>query len=168
MSDSPSIGDVASDPSSAENIAQNQAGFDQSQADAKAAADKYAQDHPCDTSEAGIRSRGGYMLMDPQWVAGGPWNGIPEAEQQGEANRRADIVERMKSGTVFGFTSDFSTLDPFATDLAGWFPASEAGVKNLATKTGDARWAYSIEVGNDLATCQADPQFYVASIADAT
>lgn len=161
------IGKVASDPSSAEHIAKQQAEYDQSQADAKAAGEQYAQDHPCDTSEAGIRSRGGYMLMDPQWVAGGPWNGIPAEEQQGEANRRADIVEQMKAGTAFGFTSDFSPLDDFATDLAGWFPASKAGHTNLMTRSGDARIAYSVETGNQLATCKADPGFYVSSFADA-
>lgn len=123
---------------------------------------------PCDTSDAGIRSRGGYMLNDPQWVAGGPWNGLPEDQQQGEQNRRFDIVEQMKAGTAFGFTADFSSLDPFGTDLAGWFPASKAGQINLRAHDSDeARIAYSIQTGNDLATCKADPGFYVSSIADA-
>ena len=166
----PSIADVASDPASAENIAQNQAGFDQSQADAKAAADAHAAAHPCDTSDEGIRSRGGYLLNDPQWVAGGPWNGLPAEEQQGEQNRRFDIVEQMKAGTAFGFTMEggSDTLDPFATDLRGYFPASKAGRENLAIRTTDEeRIAYSIETGNALASCTADPGFYVASIADA-
>jgi hypothetical protein len=124
---------------------------------------------PCDTSDEAIRARGGYMLNDPQWVAGGPWNGLPASEQQGEQNRRFDIVERMKSGTAFGFTADFSSLDPFGTDLAGYFPASQAGAQNLRAHDGDeARIAYSITTGNDLATCKADPAFYVSSIADAT
>jgi hypothetical protein len=120
----------------------------------------------CDTSDEGIRSRGGYMLMDPQWVAGGPWNGIPAEEMQGVANRRADIVERMKAGTVFGFTATGASnpnddLDAFAADLAGYFPASEAGRINLQSKQGDARLDYSVQVGNELAACKADPNFYV-------
>jgi hypothetical protein len=135
---------------------------------AAAEAGNDAEAAPCDTSDAGIRSRGGYMLNDPQWVAGGPWNGLPESEQQGEQNRRFDIVEQMKAGTAFGFTADFSSLDPFATDLAGWFPASQAGAINLRAHDSDeARIAYAMQTGNDLATCKADPTFYVASIADA-
>lgn len=162
MSDTPSIGDVASDPSSAANIAANQADYAQSQADAAQAAADYAAEHPCDTSPDGIRSRGGYMLMDEQWVAGGPWNGLPASEQQGEQNRRFDIVERMKAGTVFGFTSDFGPLADFATNLAGYFPASHEGQQNLATRTtDDARIDYSVTTGNDLATCKADASFYV-------
>lgn len=121
---------------------------------------------PCDTSDAGIRSRGGYMLMDPQWVAGGPWNGIPAAEMQGEQNRRHDVVQQMKAGTAFGFTHDAGTnpadeLDPFATDIAGYFPASKAGRTNLQTRTGDDRVEYAIQVGNELVACLADPNFYV-------
>jgi hypothetical protein len=127
---------------------------------------------PCDTSDAGIRSRGGYMLMDPQWVAGGPWNGLPASEMQGEMNRKFDIVERMNSGTVFGFTHEGKTnpaddLDAFAADLAGWFPASKAGRTNLQMREGTARLDFSVQTGNELAACVADPQFWVASIADA-
>jgi hypothetical protein len=123
---------------------------------------------PCDTSDEAIRARGGYMLNDPQWVAGGPWNGLPAEEQQGEQNRRFDIVEQMKAGTAFGFTADFSTLDDFATDLAGWFPASQAGAVNLRAYADDAaRIEFAITTGNDLATCVASPEFWVASIADA-
>jgi hypothetical protein len=165
----PSIADVANDPASAANIAANQAAFEQSQADAAAAGGP-----PCDTSPEGIRSRGGYLLMDPQWVAGGPWNGIPAEEMQGEANRRADIVEQMKTGTAFGYTESGATnpsddLDAFATDLAGFFPASQAGRANLEARTDQAaRIDFSVEVGNGLAACTMDPGFWVASIADAT
>jgi hypothetical protein len=91
---------------------------------------------------------------------------------QGEANRRADIVERMKAGTTFGFTIDGATnpsdnLDAFATDLRGDFPASNAGRINLQQRTDEARIDFSVEVGNGLAACTMDPAFWVASIADA-
>jgi len=122
---------------------------------------------PCDVTPDGIRSRGGYFLMDSTWVAGGPWNGIPAEEMQGEANRRADIVEQMEAGTAFGFTEEGTALEPFATNLAGYFPASQAGRTNLQAREGEARLAYAIETGNDLAACLADPNFYVASHADA-
>jgi len=122
---------------------------------------------PCDTSDDGIRSRGGYMLNDPQWTPGGPWGGLPPEEMETEQNRRYAIVEMMKTGTAFGFTKDFSSLDPFATDLGGYFPASQAGRANLEAREGDARLNYAMDVGNQLATCLADPAFYVASIADA-
>jgi len=134
---------------------------------AAAAGNAEGNTEPCDLSPDGIRSRGGYLLMDAQWVAGGPWNGIPEAEMQGEANRRADIVEQMKSGTAFGYTETGTALEPFATNLAGYFPASQAGRTNLEAREGEARLDYSIETGNDLAACLADPNFYVASHADA-
>lgn len=153
-------------PEDAAFIAAQQQQYADEQAAEKARSDALAQ--PCDTSDDGIRSKGGYMLMDPQWTAGGPWNGIPASEQQGEQNRRHDIVQRMRAGTVFGFTASAGanpadTLDPFATDIAGYFPASNEGRINLQQREGDARLAYSVEVGNQLVACQADPGFYVGA-----
>lgn len=142
----------------AAQVAQQQADFAASQQPGPAT--------PCDSSPDAIRAKGGYLLMDPQWVAGGPWNGIPAEEQQGEQNRRHDIVQQMKAGTAFGFTAEAGTtptdtLDPFATDLAGWFPASAGGAANLAARTGDARVEYAIETGNQIVACQADAGQYV-------
>ena len=113
-------------------------------------------------SDDQIRQKGGYFLMDPQWVAGGPWGGLPPEEMQSAQNRVLDIEEKLKSGTAFAWTDPFLS-DPHtvATDgtPVGWFQPDEQGRVLLQNNLGDR--AFAIGHGNGIVAGTIDPTYTV-------
>ena len=90
-----------------------------------------------------IRSSGGYLLNDPQWVVS-EWPGLTAADTNTPEFRRNVIMSMAEAGTVLPFTRD--------SEIAGYFPAAD-GVVNSAFE--------AIAIGNGIVAGTHTPGQYV-------
>jgi hypothetical protein len=120
-------------------------------------------------TEDQIRAAGGYFLMDPQWMPGGPWDGGPdEGKDARPSNRVAAIEEMLKSGTAFAWTDPYLS-DPHtvATDgtPVGYFKPDEQGNVLLQSHMGhDDLRSFAIGHGNGIVAGTINPTYTVPGV----